>query len=215
MSAESAVGGGRPAHADDDAPGPRFERCGDQLAGAVGGRRDRIVARSTADELQTRSLCHLDDGGAARKPPTGGDIVAERTRYLGEPVRSAEGVEQALAAISHRAADHAVPAGFERGGDGLGGLGRGDGATELVRSDEDTHEVKATARSGEQTAYGFAAGENVAVSGSKSRPTSTTTRAAPTGTFSGVAAGICATWSSPRPIDLATATASSFAPSMK
>ena len=64
--AEAAVGRGRSADADDDAPRARIERGGDQLAGAVGRRRDRVVAVGAADELEARRQRHLDDGSRCR-----------------------------------------------------------------------------------------------------------------------------------------------------
>ena len=65
--AEPAVGGRRPAEADDDPPGALLERPVDQLAGAGRRRLQRVVAVGAAGERQPAGPGHLDDGRALRR----------------------------------------------------------------------------------------------------------------------------------------------------
>ncbi len=92
----------RAAQADDDAPGALLDRPGDQLAGAGGGRGERIVALGAAGEGEAAGSGHLDHGGAMLETPGRRDRAAERPGDDRRAVGAAEHVEQALAAVGHR-----------------------------------------------------------------------------------------------------------------
>ena len=136
---EPAVGGRRAADADDDAARPRLDGDRDQLPGAVGRGRDRIVALGPADERQAARTGHLDHRELAGQPPTGLDGVAERSGHRRGAVRATQCVQGAFAPVGERAAHDLVALGSQPDGQGLGGLGRGGGALELVRRHEDLH----------------------------------------------------------------------------
>lgn len=142
---QAAVGGGRPADADDDVAGTQVECDGDELSGAVGRRRHRVVALGTADQLESRGSGHLDDGTAAVQPPHGLDRVAERAADDAAAVRSPQSVERSLSPVGHRGHDHVVAGGAQRLGEGVRGLGRGRRASELVGRDHDPHGGEPTA----------------------------------------------------------------------
>ena len=77
----SAVGRGRPAHADQHLPGPGFDRGGDELTGAGGIGPDRVVVLASADQGQPGRHGHLDRrrrDPVVEQVPGGARPVAER-----------------------------------------------------------------------------------------------------------------------------------------
>ena len=100
------VGGGA-ADAEDNLLDAAGDGVGDELAGAV-GRRDQRVALVLRHEREARRFRHLDDRGAAvAEEPIGGlHAVAERRRHLRLHDRSAGRVDQRLnrplPAVGHR-----------------------------------------------------------------------------------------------------------------
>ena len=67
------------------------------------------------------------------------DRVAQRPRHGGGPVRPAERVERALAAVGHRELDDLVAGGAQRTGDGVGRGARVERPSELVGCHHDAH----------------------------------------------------------------------------
>ena len=137
--AEAAVGGRRPAEADDDPPGALLEGPVDELAGAGRRRLQDVVAVGTAGELQPAGPGHLDDGGALGHPPRRLHRRAERAGHARGPVGSAEDVEQPLAAVRHRQLVGVVAALPAGAADGRARLGRRRRPAELVQRGDDPH----------------------------------------------------------------------------
>ncbi len=101
----SAIGGRGAAASDEDAPTPRIERCGDQLAGALGGRGFGVVAGRAAGEHEARGCGRLDDGegprGAVHEVPARLDGRIERAGDEAALLLAAEDLGEAFAAIGH------------------------------------------------------------------------------------------------------------------
>ena len=121
------------------------ERVEDQFSDAARGGVQR-VGRG-ADEVQSRSFGHLDDGrrAIAEDAVCGGDRFAQWSGDMGRDQATAGGVDQgtdrAFAAVRHGDGDdvsiggHMPHAAF----DGARGLSRGQTALERIGRDDDLH----------------------------------------------------------------------------
>ncbi len=135
---EAAVGGRRPAQADDHPAGTPGDRGGDELAGAAGGGPHGVVALGATGQDQPRRQGALHDGHAVvAQAPLRVDAAAQGPGDGGAPVGAAERVERSLAAVGQGELHARPPDRVGGGGDTGRDLPRGGRASELVGCGED------------------------------------------------------------------------------
>jgi len=137
---ESAVGGGRATHSDDDRVGAAVDRLGDEFADPAGGGGERVVAVAATGDHQSGGLRHLDDRPVLVESPLGLDRLTERAGHGRRSIGAAERGQRALAAIGHRHRLHRVAERRGRRRDRIRDGVRGGGALELVWGRKDAHD---------------------------------------------------------------------------
>ena len=130
-------------------PAAAGDRGGDELAGAVRRRGQRVVAR---DEREAAGAGHLDDRGAVgeRRPfRVDGGPSGPVTRVDGAcPARAQDRGERPLAAVGERQRPRVEARPLDAAAHRRRRLGRGEAAAELVGATEDGHQPRRAAASG-------------------------------------------------------------------
>ena len=144
---EPAVGGGRAADTHDHPASTRLDGSREQLSGSRSRRVEGVVPLAPTRERQPRRPRHLDHGHTVAQSPFGHDRHAQRTGHLGAPIRAAQRLEGALAAVGQRLLDARAAARRHRRRDRRGcGPGRRR-TTELVGTGQHAHRAMVPGRS--------------------------------------------------------------------
>jgi hypothetical protein len=100
--AKSAICCCRSSDPNDDSARSRGSSFSDEFTDARCRGRQSIVARSSANESQTRRLGHFNDSDISCQPPTCFNCVTQWTAHQRGAICSSEGRKSALATVGHR-----------------------------------------------------------------------------------------------------------------